>query len=291
MEGAALALVFERRVDVATVPVLRSHVIAGRPVLPMALILEWLAQGALQRNPGLAFAGIDELRILKGVVLRDGRAETLRVLAGKPSREGASYRVPVALEGTTDDGRSSTHARGVAVLADRPPQGRRAIGEMPLAPLAVGTAELYRDMLFHGPDLHGLGRIEGCDDRGIAATAATAPPPSSWVDRPPRQSWLADPLALDCAFQMMIIWSRERIGGPSLPTSLGRYRQFRRAFPADGVRILARVTRTGAHRATADIEFLDPGGDLVARIDDYECVIDASLGQAFRHNRLEPARG
>ena len=42
-----------------------------------------------------------------------------------------------------------------------------------------------------------------------------------------------------------------------------------------------------AHRALANIEFLDADGGLVARIDDYECVIDASLGQAFRHNRLE----
>src|SRR5262249_33758629 len=50
---SSLSPVFERQIDVATLPVLRSHVIDGRPVVPMALILEWLAQGALQRNPGL----------------------------------------------------------------------------------------------------------------------------------------------------------------------------------------------------------------------------------------------
>jgi len=32
-----------------------------------------------------------------------------------------------------------------------------------------------------------------------------------------RQRWLADPLALDCAFQMMILWSFERHGAGCLP--------------------------------------------------------------------------
>ena len=38
--------VFERRIDLGTLPVIRSHVIDGHAVLPMALILEWLAEGA-----------------------------------------------------------------------------------------------------------------------------------------------------------------------------------------------------------------------------------------------------
>ena len=47
---------------------------------------------------------------------------------------------------------------------------------------------------------------------------------------------------------MMILWSVERSGAGSLPTFVGRYRQFRRAFPADGVRVVARVTQASPHR-------------------------------------------
>ena len=46
------------------------------------------------------------------------------------------------------------------------------------------------------------------------------------------------------------------------------------------------MQRVSDHRAVADIEFLDAEGDPVARIESYECVIDASLNQAFRRNRL-----
>ena len=49
--------VFERRIDLGSLPVIRSHVIDGHAVLPMALILEWLAEGALHRHPGLVVAG------------------------------------------------------------------------------------------------------------------------------------------------------------------------------------------------------------------------------------------
>ena len=54
------------------------------------------------------------------------------------------------------------------------------------------------------------------------------------------------------------------------------------------MRILARITQTGAHRARADLEWLDADGGVVARMVDYECVIDASLNQAFRRNRMTP---
>jgi acyl carrier protein/NAD(P)-dependent dehydrogenase (short-subunit alcohol dehydrogenase family) len=283
---SALTTIFELTLDLARFPVLRSHVMDGRPVVPMALILEWLAHGALHRNPGLHFVGIDEFRILKGVVLRDGRPETVRVLAGKAARAEGLYRVPVELCGSLGNGREVTHARGEVVLADRLAPAQPAIDLEGLLPYPAEPGEFYREVLFHGPDLHGIDRVEGSSASGIAGIAATAPPPSSWTANPPRSAWLADPLALDAAFQLMILWGVDQFGKGSLPTYLGRYRQFRRAFPAGPVRIAARVTQAREHRALADIEFLDLDGQLVARIEDYECVIDASLNQAFRRNRL-----
>ncbi|MFM7152060.1 MAG: SDR family NAD(P)-dependent oxidoreductase, partial [Gemmataceae bacterium] len=47
----ALPIAFERLLDPADHPFLNSHVIDGRPVLPTALILEWLAHAAMVQNP------------------------------------------------------------------------------------------------------------------------------------------------------------------------------------------------------------------------------------------------
>jgi len=288
--AAPLTPVFERVLDPDAMPVLRSHVIDGRAVVPAALVLELLAQGALQRNPGLTFLGVDNLHLLKGIVHHDDRPETLTVLAGKAVRDGATYRVAVELRGTLDGGKVVPHARAEVVLGDRAPQPEPPRVDVSGVPAYHRTPRaVYHEVLFHGPDLHGLERIEACGPGGVSAAARTAPAPSAWLDRPLRQAWLSDPLAVDCAFQLMVLWSFEQTGSPSLPTGLKRYRQFRRSFPSPRVRVVVAVRKADALHAVADIEFLDADGSLVARVEGYECVSNPSLNQAFRRNRLAAA--
>lgn len=253
----------------------------------MALILEWLAHGAIQRNPGLSFCGVDDLRVLKGVVLHDDGPETVAVLVGKATRGEGLFRVPVELRGTAAGGKTVAHTRGEVVLADRPARPDRPTPDTTgFPPSILSPRSVYHDVLFHGPDLQGLERIEALGPDGAVAVARTAPGPAQWVEQPPRQAWLTDPLAIDCAFQLLSLWCFEQAGAASLPTNLGRYRQYRRSFPAPRVRVAARVTRPAPHRAAAEIAFLDADGQTVARVDGYECVLDASLNQAFRRNRL-----
>ncbi|WP_279384587.1 SDR family NAD(P)-dependent oxidoreductase [Geotalea toluenoxydans] len=63
---------FALNLTVNDYPFLRSHVLDGKAVLPMAVIVEWLAHGALHGNPGLRFHGFNDLRICKGVVFEQG---------------------------------------------------------------------------------------------------------------------------------------------------------------------------------------------------------------------------
>ena len=252
----------------------------------MALMVEWMAHGAVQRNPGLVLHGLDDVRLLKGAVLHDDRPEALTVSVGRAAREWGVFRVLVELGGATQGGRSVTHARGVVILGDR----EAVAAETPLPtgfPAYDRTVRsVYHDVLFHGPLLQGIERVEGLGDAGLSAVVKTQSDPTAWVHRPLRQGWLVDPLALDCAFQLLSLWCFERAGAPSLPTRVGHYRQYLREFPAGRVRVTARVQRPSEHRATADFLFLDEAGRPVARLDGYECVIDASLAQAFRRNRL-----
>jgi hypothetical protein len=141
-------------------------------------------------------------------------------------------------------------------------------------------------VLFHGPALQGIERVDGLGERSVAGWIATAPAPSEWLDQPNRSAWLTDPLAIDSAFQLIVLWCRERLGANSLPTAVGGYRQFRRSFPAEGVRVVAQVRESSKARVIADIEFSGADGDLVARINAYECVVDPSLNEAFRRNKL-----
>jgi NAD(P)-dependent dehydrogenase (short-subunit alcohol dehydrogenase family) len=281
---AGLPTAFERVLEPAEFPVLADHVLDGRPVLPVVLILEWLAHGALHANPGLTFHGVDDLRVLHGVVL-GGASPTLRVASGKATRRDGLYRVPAELRGVRPDGREVLHARAEVVLAEALPPAPLAADPPPTRPYPRSVEAVYRDVLFHGPELHGIESVEGCGEGGVVGAVRAAPAPAAWVAAPLRQRWLADPLALDAAFQLMILWCLERRGAPSLPCLVARYRQYRRAFPPEGVRVVARVTRDTPLHALADLDFVDAAGQLVARLEGYECVLDPALQRAFRRNR------
>jgi hypothetical protein len=218
----------------------------------------------------------------------EGRPEILSVLVGKTSRtdDGAGFRVPVELRGVDPEGRSVVHARADVVLATTAPQAGPAAPMPDLPAYGRPVRSIYHDVLFHGPELQGIERVEALGPAGLTALVKTSAAPGAWVERPLRQTWLIDPLAVDCAFQLLSLWCHEQAGAPSLPTRVGRYVSFRRSFPTPRVKVVARVARPGEHRAVATIDFLDADGALVARIEDYECVVDASLAPAFRRNRL-----
>jgi hypothetical protein len=56
------------------------------------------------------------------------------------------------------------------------------------------------------------------------------------------------------------------------------------------VEIRVRVISQSSSKAAAEIDFVDPAsGVLIARIEDYECVIDASLNASFQRNKLQGA--
>ncbi len=140
--------------------------------------------------------------------------------------------------------------------------------------------------LFHGEAMQGITAVEGWSEEGIVGQAKSAGVPSGWMKQPLRSAWVGDPLAMDAGFQLMILWCMETRGVGSLPTGVGRYRQFVKAFPASGTRVVIRVERASEHAATAGIDFVDAGGKLVASMEGYECVMDATLKAAFAGNEL-----
>jgi hypothetical protein len=281
-----MSTVFERILVVEEHPFLKSHVINGKAVLPAAISMEWLAHGALHSNPGLRFHGFNNFKILKGVKLADNESYTIRVLAGKARKDGGLFVVPVEMQGFDNTEHKMLHVQAECLLSDRLPQEQPVIPDLQTDVSPYKNGDIYHKYLFHGPDFQGIQEVEGCSSHGIIARTKAAPHPSVWIKQPLRNHWLADPLAVDSSFQMLILWSYQHYQAASLPTAVGRYRQFQPKFPAQGGRVVAQVIRSTQNQAVANIEFLDQNGELVARMEDYECVIDPSLNAAFQRNRL-----
>ena len=290
-KDASLSVAFEREIGVKQMPILKDHVLNGRAVVPLALIVEWMAHGAVHKNPGLRFHGFDDLRVLKGITLDAKETRATQVLTGKAGKaikkNGLGHlSIPVEIRSTGADGKRHHHARATIHLAANLPAASGARLNTTTNPYHRSSEEIYRDLLFHGPALQGIREVEGLSADAITARTGPTSEPSRWIAEPLRNAWLADPLALDVAFQLMIVWSREIHGAASLPTGAGRYRQFQDSFPAEGVSVVVKITGRGDSWARADMEFVDREGGLIARLENYDCVVDASLSEAFTRNRL-----
>jgi NAD(P)-dependent dehydrogenase (short-subunit alcohol dehydrogenase family) len=284
LESAHLA--FEREVSVATVPCLASHVLNGRAVLPAALMIEWLGHGAVHGNPGLAFHGFENFRVLKGLVLEPGGAAHVSVLAEAGQWRDGLLRVPVRMVSQAGS-RQVLHASAEVLLTEVLP----AVPADAAAPIisagSNGHHTIYGDgQLFHGPHFQGIETLEACSETEMAALVKSAPAPKQWIQNPLRPGWLADPLALDSSFQMMILWSWEHREAGSLPCAIRSFRQYAAAFPKAGSRVVIQVTDASAPVVTADLHFLDRQGRLLAVAEGYECVMDQGLRGAFRQNCL-----
>lgn len=283
---ADLPLAFELDLSLETCPFLKSHVIGAKAVLPLAIMVEWLAHAALHENPGLRFQGFEKLRVYHGVRLTGDRALPLRFFTGRMEKRGNRFAVVTELRSDESGGR--VHARAEVMLGDRPLPRETMDREPELAPYAGDASQIYAK-LFHGPDFQGIVEVNGCSEEAISGDVLAAPAPSIWIRNPLRGRWLSDPLALDGAFQLTILWCLERHGKPSLPSYCGSYHQYNR-FPAHGCRIVVRIREAGSYKVRADVDFIDKvGGHLIARISDYECTMDSALKTAFSHKRL-PAK-
>ncbi len=274
---------FRREIDVDRLPVLSSHQLDGRPVVPLALIAEWLGHGALHAHPGLMLSGIDDMRLLKGIVV-DTHSKLVRLLAGRSERVGAQFQVPTELRDGLQAGREVIHSRARAVLTEElpSPPAYRIPRALRNGGFHRSVDEIYERILFHGRHLRGIEEITSCQEEGMLATARPAPPPREWMSDPPRSRWIADPLAMDVAFQMASLWCYEQRGRVSLPSAWTRYRQFRQRFPQSPIRIVLEVRGTSRYKLNGDFTFLDTDGQVIARMEGFEAVMDDALRRAFK---------
>ena len=281
--GNDLSLTFQRDIDLGTHPFLASHVIGGKPVVPLALMAEWFGHGALHENPGLLLQGLDDIRVLKGIKI-EGSKKHVRLLAGRAQKSGETYEVPVELRDGVHSNVEVIHSKAKAILVDslQPAPEYRIPDKLIRQPYNRTMTEVYEQILFHGPDLRGIQDITHLSNDGMIARLNLAPAPSEWVKEPLRNKWIADPLALDAAFQMATVWCFEEKGAVSLPSYCAAYRQYRSRFPSDGLTAILELDSAGSHKIKGSIIFLDSEEKVVARISGYEAIMDQTLYRAFK---------
>jgi len=244
-----------RIVTLAEHPYLADHAIDGTPVVPVAMVLEWFADAARQTYPALHVCAVDSLQVLKGITLQDGRAEL--ELSWKPT-DAAPGEVALAME-LRSPGRP--HYRATVRLCFEAPVVRSFPGSNGLGKQRF-TAETYGQWLFHGPALQGIDEVVGYSDHGIVAWLKSSKPGTLGLGG---VEWTTDPLAVDSALQLMLLWVGETHGARALPCSIQSFKQYK---PFAGrVACHLEMNRNNASSGRFEATFVDEAGQVVARIE------------------------
>jgi acyl transferase domain-containing protein len=286
--GSPLLPVMRRDIALRSHPFLADHVLSGKAVLPVVVMLEWMAHAAQSTRPGSVLVGLDDYTLLKGVVLEtEPYGLRIDVGAAEVTEEGL-WRLPVQAFG---DGRERPLAHATVVLADQAPRAPQPhwsqnwSGGVEAWPYFRGIEEAYRSVLFHGPKFQGILGVEALGPEGVLGQVRVAASPSAWMADPVREAWLTEPLAIDCAFQMLILWSVETLGAPCLPCRIGVYRQYH-PFGEGPITLAVHVTARRVGTLLANVALRDAEGRLLAELRGAECTFNVGLVEAFRRNQL-----
>jgi hypothetical protein len=252
------------RVGSDTHPYLADHTIAGVPVVPMVLAVEWCARAAKACRPDLYLASLTDVSVMRGIKLAnfDGDGDWFDVEATE-IKNGTGSVLSVRIT----DLKGLPHYTATAQLTE-------SAMLAPAAPRALTNLEdmdsLYDgDVLFHGATFQVLKGVAGISNEGVVVHEVTTTPAAGWSD----EAWSTDPAAWDGGLQMALLFSRRILGGASLPMKLGAVRTYTDGPPAGPVKATLTGSAKGKDKAVTDIVFTDADGAVVASLEGVETIL------------------
>jgi NAD(P)-dependent dehydrogenase (short-subunit alcohol dehydrogenase family) len=286
LDGAPLKLEsggsvgFVGTLDPARDRYLQDHRLDERPVLPMAMATELMAEVVQRGWPDWKIVGVRSMRVLRGIVLADG-ARQVRVLARQhtdPSQEntGVDVDVEICLSDQTEYPCYRATVQIEEQFPSPPPYDPGLLSA--LRPFPMTVDESYHRWLFHGPCFQGISRIEGMNERGICGILVPSSP-SECLSPSASGHWLIDPVLLDCGFQLAILWERAHHDMTPLPS---RFKSYRRFGPLQGSPVrchLKAQSSAGGQNLLTDIYFLDSASRLVGLLEGMEFSCSSALNR------------
>jgi hypothetical protein len=267
---------------------LQDHQLDHKPVFPMAMALELMAEVVQQEWPELAVVGLRDLQVLRGVVLDTGPKAVRLVAHGQDTSARERPGLDVSVEITDPEVSDRPYYRAVVELGEQWPEAplyRPSFADG-LRPFPMAVGEAYHQWLFQGPRLQGITQIEGIAEQGMTAVLAPSLP-SQCLKGVEAGQWLIDPVVFDSGLQLVILWARMHTGMTPLPSRFQRYRSFRPlAGPLVRCHLLAEAT-PDAHTLRAHLFFVGPDQRLLGVLEDLQCTSSKALNRLAVRTTLE----
>jgi acyl transferase domain-containing protein/NAD(P)H-dependent flavin oxidoreductase YrpB (nitropropane dioxygenase family) len=257
---------------------LLDHQLDATPVMPMAMALELFAEVAAVTNPGKQVAAVHDVKLLRGLPFHKGEPRQLRIKAANAStQEGPRF----SLRLETDAQATEVHYTAMVELRDgsatQSPRVEPLVLKTPVAfPLSVPAA--YATWLFHGPLFAGIARVDALGENGIIGEL-TPSRPAELFAYAPSGAWIVDPVIVDSALQLIILWSRHYLDSTPLPSRLGTCRTWA-PLGAGPVKCEVEIQlKPGSATLVNDIRFYDADGRLCVHMVGMELNVSKALNR------------
>jgi hypothetical protein len=260
---------------------LQDHRLDGKPVLPAAMAVELMAEVAQQAWPQMNVTSVEDVCVLKGIVLDKGPAH-VRVLAQTNGEIDSKHHTVEAEITITDVKRPEwpLYRAKVGLQKDLPaPTEHPTPEDGSLSAATISAEEAYRKWLFHGPRFQSIRRIEAMDEQGILATLEPSSP-ADCLQGEPRGRWLIDPSVLDAGPQLAIIWARVYRDITPLPSKFKAVRRLTTDHVSDSIRCYFQVLEGSEnHSVFANVFFLDDDKRVFGIIEGLEATGSKALNR------------
>ncbi|WP_437497262.1 SDR family oxidoreductase [Sorangium sp. So ce1099] len=274
--ASAAAMSVEVAVNGRSHPYLGDHRVGGRPVVPVAMAIEWFARATRSFRHDAGPLVLRDLKVLRGIKLEhfENGGDRLTVLC-KPRASDGGDELSVELRGR--DG--ALHYSATADVSSRP---RRLPERAPDPSLGAWRHENVYDghVLFHGPSFQVVRRVDGVSREGIVGSL-TGTRERGWSP----EAWRVDAAALDGALQLALLWSRDVLGGASLPMSIAALESFVDVLPEGPIRCVVHGRQVHEARAVCDVTLEDASGRPIAALRGVETILRP--GEAAARNRAQ----
>lgn len=247
----------------STHPYLADHTIAGVPVVPVVMVLEWFARAVRAVAPDLHLSAFQDVKVLRGVKLTgfENGGDWLDI-AVRQVRNGHGAELACELR----DRQGTVYYRATASLTPEPAEAG-LVGPVPA--LEPFRGDVYDgQVLFHGQTFQVIRSLDGMSEEGTAATL-TGTRDAGWTEEP----WHTDPAALDGGLQLALLWGKHVLGGATLPMAVGAYHSYVEGPPSGPVKAVLRGQVKSRDRAVSDIVFTDASGAVFAELKNVETIL------------------
>ena len=262
---------------------LRDHQLDNTPTMPMAMVLEIAAEVAAALHPEKEVIRVSNLQVLRGINYKSSAAKVLTIEANS---QQVSDRVQIEIEVRGERRNAAMHYRAQVELASKfaaaDADHRRPLKLVNPQALPIAVSEAYNSWLFHGPLFAGITEVEAMGENGIIGRVRPSLP-KDLLNPPSCSPWLIDPVLVDSALQLSLIWARFYLDQTPLPARLADYHRFT-VTPAGPILCHMSIQHVDPF-IRSDVKFFDENGRLIGLIENVEGTLSKALNRLAGANQ------